>query len=376
MYYDYFGSFNDEGTITKLEVFEVYNKDDIGKTRFDVKGFEYLGNNLSTGVEPDDIFTGIKKYNEIYIDENGKFSTLDPLDFTNYVKVQKIKDNRHSKNLINTFVEKYSAYPYDRTKRLSAIFPEAITELPKASDVIIDFKDAIEDKISEIKSIESDYTLMWSGGIDSTLVFYLLIDNNIDFNIAMGVNSKIEYPKLYTEICNRKFKNVKKIIDLSTGSKELNNTTIITGEIGDQLIGSDKLLVMSYVERNSPFRQILTEEEYMPYFVSIKEIFEEADSFTTAEFMWALNFTFKYDSVIKRMDKHLETLQHNGIIHFFNSDLFQQWSIQNYKKNVSFYRIREYKNFYKDLIFSFNGDKDYRDYKVKQSSLKNLLDGE
>jgi len=375
MNYDYFGKFNEEGTLLSLEVFEVEKKEDLGKTEFYREGFYYLGNNISTGIEPEDIFIGHKKYNEVYVNKDGELDTYNPLDFSKSIEIQKLKEQRQSDALIDKFVDDFGAYPNDRSKKLSYLFPDAMTPLPTMLNKNTSFKDAIQNKIEEIKSKDMEYSLMWSGGIDSTLVFYLLVDNDIDFNVAMGINSKLEYPKLYNEICNGTFKNVKKIIDLTNNRNELDNTVIITGEIGDQLVGSDRLVEFSYVERNKPFREVLKEEDYMPYLVSIKEVLG-TDKLTTAEFMWGMNFVFKYDNVIRRMNSHLEDIKHNGIIHFFNSDLFQQWSLQNYKESVSFYRIREYKQFYKDLIYSFNNDQDYRLYKTKQSSLKNLAAGE
>lgn len=73
---------------------------------------------------------------------------------------------------------------------------------------------------------------MWSGGLDSSLVLWLCLDKKLDFEVYLSDTSMIEYPYLYKHLRQSDIKM------LSSQSINLERP-IVTGELGDQIFGSD-----------------------------------------------------------------------------------------------------------------------------------------
>ena len=81
----------------------------------------------------------------------------------------------------------------------------------------VTLEEAINDAIECIRhhSKEKNLFLLWSGGIDSTLVFYALLQLDCPFTVLMDKTSIDEHPKLWEKISSNYFKNVNyKIIDV------------------------------------------------------------------------------------------------------------------------------------------------------------------
>lgn len=272
-------------------------------------------------------------------------------------------------NIEIAFQEFFGNNPINRSSA-KVNFVSRTTSFPIPKKTISeDFVSIVKKRIQQLKQYDN-IVLMWSGGIDSTLVFYALIDANIDFEIATSKEAYNEYQKLYEQIINGEFLNVKKVTMLNTVDKDFfNGKTIVTGEIGDQLCGSMKMLEYKIFELNKPAEMFIPKIIYDSYKEPIIELV--GDNPTLSEFLWGMNFVYKYFNVVIRLRDILKQQGFSGfsICHFFNTVEFQNWSLNNYKSNCSYNVETDYKLVFKEYIYSKNNDLNYKENKLKVPSL-------
>lgn len=272
----------------------------------------------------------------------------------------------------------------------------------------VSFSECIDDAIAQLKERAEGkkVNLLWSGGIDSTLVFCALVKAGIKFTVLMDENSHQEYPFLFDKIVNKEYNcdykmfSHRGLADLLKMVEDKDNL-FVTGEIGDQLTGSMITMRYTYEERSMLMKDVIEQDlfckpytlesvmhKYNPILIpnengthlaikhcedTIYEFLGTDESNTTlSEFLWALNFIFKYMLVMLRL--HQVGLYFEGenknTFHFFNTEKFQQWAMWNYKENCAYVRDTDYKMPFKDYIYEFTGDPIYRDTKLKVPSLK------
>ena len=243
-------------------------------------------------------------------------------------------------------------------------------DLEYKSDLTLN--EIINNRAQELSKYDN-LILFWSGGIDSTTVFYSLINNNVKFEIVLSKDSEKEYKNLYDKILNKEFSNIKDILFLENYvHKYVKDKTILTGEIGDQIMGSMKYLDYTIDNLKDPFYKHVP-DEIIEYFGPSCQMILKDEEATLSEYLWALNFIFKYNDVIYRFPtvlNYLDVDKNNTLIgHFFNTKDFQSWSIQNYKEHCNFDKIEDYKKLFKKYIFESNGDEEYFNNKLKVPSL-------
>lgn len=221
-------------------------------------------------------------------------------------------------------------------------------------------------------------SVFWSGGIDSTAALVALVKtkpSHQSINVYCNLNSILENSYFYTLLL--KEKNVK--LYNSSLFQNLKSTTVITGELGDQIFGSDLLFrivaLLGFDNLFADYRLVIPQlfasragtdysnflyERYLPI---IKECpFEVKTAF---DFIWWWNFTQKWQCVKYRMNSlvHPEL----DLMHFFEADDFQLWSLFNHDKKISD-SVESYKMPSKQFIFSFDGNDDYKINKRKFGS--------
>lgn len=241
--------------------------------------------------------------------------------------------------------------------------------------------DAIVARTSTVLSIPNKAVhLLWSGGIDSTVVFYALLESGTPFTVIFNKASYDEYPMLAQKILDGEFATVTSeynsatdAFDLAKYANDNPDALFVTGELADQMFGHGSLSRLTYAQRQLPVLQAIT-DGLMPqevYDVSkdtVTELF--GTELTLAEYTWALNFVYKYENVFFRMSKlGLKVYDDINTIHFYAGDEFQQYAMSNFRANCNFDEITKYKLPLKEYIFAANGDADYLANKTKVPSL-------
>lgn len=218
--------------------------------------------------------------------------------------------------------------------------------------------------------------IMWSGGIDSTLVVISFLKThskqdleNID--IIASSESIDEFPEFWNDIV-RIFKGRVHSSHFHV-EKYLKQGLVITGEFGDQGLGSDVINHLSSVfgeqamfEPFEPVMHRFYENIYGPN--RTLEIYKPTIKYslypivTAYDWLWWFNFTNKWNSVQYRLlQVQGWTDQKNtykNMHHFFDTINFQLWSMNNPDKKIKD-SLQSYKFHSKELIIKYTGYENY-----------------
>ena len=249
------------------------------------------------------------------------------------------------------------------------------------------------------KQLDKPLLIFYSGGIDSTLMlisfFKAIPENDRDrITVMMDYDSMKEYPAFYQTHIRGKLKTLPSASFDNYFNKQY---IIVGGEFNDQLFGSD--IVIKYANMFT-FEQITeryTRKNVSDFFVGCGMTVEQADIWfnlldasckaapvaviTIFDFLWWLNFNFKWQAVFFRMLMRCRSTSQSHIDqnfvdtyyhHFYGEEYFQVWSMNNHDKKIKD-EWKTYKHHAKNLIYEFTQDADYRDNKTKSPSLYKLF---
>lgn len=230
-------------------------------------------------------------------------------------------------------------------------------------------------------------SLYWSGGIDSTtaLVSFMKLGLTDTITVVCSTESIREYRNFWPIIASN-FNTQSSFLEVQHYAK---NTLVITGEHGDQILGSD--LIKKVVN--------IFGEEYIhkPWQLSIPTVLNKMlgdrlktdslinrleptllhscyDIKSAIDYVWWYNFTNKWQHVKYRMFMMGKwddpTMFDTGIRHFFDTPEFQYWAMTNPDKKIKD-TLRSYKYIAKEFIVEYTKDEDYL-LKKKIGSLSNI----
>ena len=255
----------------------------------------------------------------------------------------------------------------------------------------------IDDCIAQFnQSGKEKLVVLYSGGIDSTLIVSLLISHP-DWAelkkvvwLAINEDSQIENPDFFREVVlpnfGTKLLPSNQFYDIVSDPKNV----CITGECADNLFGS--LTLKSYMDNTGNYNAIHGQwmTESLPW------LLKKADNFveerremliniakaspvpieTNHDFLWWLNFAMKWQAVKYRMAMHSPTAAQAeymaaNVINFFDSEQYQQWALYTKEKKVGD-RWNTYKLPAKLLINDIWANEKYLKYKTKWPSLPTI----
>jgi hypothetical protein len=254
-------------------------------------------------------------------------------------------------------------------------------------------------RVKEIVNTSSHVTVMWSGGIDSTFILCLFIELGLAqqlksqnrFTIGLNLDSIKENPLMYENIIKKDF-----IDCVVQADKILTNPdkygSIITGEMADNLVGS--LTMKSCVDFYNDFSVVhetwktrglswfirnLTADEKPQVAELLESLVHHApvEIQSSHDLFWYLNFNMKWQAVNFRIVSHCKDQDTgnkliNQLVHFFNTEDFQHWSLSE-GHYFTGSKWGDYKMCMKEPIFKVTGDSNYLKYKTKHPSLPSLL---
>jgi hypothetical protein len=296
----------------------------------------------------------------------------------------------------------------DRTEEI--ICPFNVKLYPKfkmPTDIIkyeYTYEECCNKKATELynlsKQLDKPIYVFYSGGIDSTLVVISLkkVMPDAEFHervvLLMDYESVRENPVFYETYIRGKIKTL--------SSQQFNrffdkSAILVGGEFNDQLFGSDLVKEINvFCGFDGAFKKY-TRELIVAFFN-----FKGLDSFSANrwydlvdesckkspvpltsvfDFLWWLNFNYKFQSVFFRILMRCSAEQQKNINqdfvdnyyhHFFGDEYFQIWSMTNHENKIK-KEWTSYKYIAKELIFEYNHDADYRDYKTKVPSLYKIF---
>lgn len=255
--------------------------------------------------------------------------------------------------------------------------------------------------LNHARTIDKPLTVLYSGGIDSTLILVSLMKNcnPIELRelitVSLSSDSIVENPNFYYDYIRKCF-NITSSDNI--GSYFDQSSIIVGGEFNDQLFGSDALGAIyrefDYHKINDRYdRQFITQwfiikgmssasaNRWYELIDSQIKTVAQCEITTNFHFLWWLNFCFKWQSVffriLARVDVNMRSYITSDFVqqyfyHYYSTDDFQQWSMLNHDKKLVD-NWNTYKTEAKRVIYEFNHDRDYMDNKIKIGSLARLF---
>lgn len=225
-----------------------------------------------------------------------------------------------------------------------------------------------------VQNTDKKIHVFWSGGIDSTVVLMCLREalpaNKIV--VLYTPESLAEYQGFFEQHIQGTFETFK--FSMGTIWQAINhaceNGIAVTGEIGDQVYGS-----VLYLDRGKDwlkqpwenFNESLTaSEDYQKFVQACPQKIT-----TTAEFLWWVNYSMKYQLVQCRMllDNTVSELNKN-FYHFFDTKAFNDYAVSTpMEDKMPAYELEAYKKPLRDVIYQLSNDATYAYTKPKVRSL-------
>lgn len=218
--------------------------------------------------------------------------------------------------------------------------------------------------------------LFWSGGIDSTAMFFAFRELAQPHELAIVCNntSEQEYPGFMAKYIT----GIYETVDISmTATWQATNTACtngiaVSGEIGDQMFGSVKYLDHTKFDLSKPWEDVVSKEsrtlpEQLAPFVAACP--QEIKSL--ASLYWWINYAMKYQLVQMRMlrDNSVAILGQN-IFHFYDTPDFNDYTVSTpIEVKIPDFDELKYKMPLREFILSRNGDIEYFKLKGKVRSL-------
>ena len=225
------------------------------------------------------------------------------------------------------------------------------------------FEDCCLDSINKLRSLQP-FRIAWSGGLDSTLVLQLCLHHNLDFEVYLNDCSKTEHPTLYKRL-------LQSDITLLSANSMNTDLPVVTGELGDQMFGSDLFYQLPDKLLNDVtyamhfFEQKGLSPQWAQYWFDVITTTSPVPLLYVYDFFWWYNFNFKYQSAWFRGQMPFQKGETFKQVHyhFFDSLLWQRWSCSSLEeRRVS--TIEQYKTHTRQYL-TYLGDGDYAKHKRK-----------
>jgi hypothetical protein len=267
--------------------------------------------------------------------------------------------------------EKFFDTPISDRTGILANDRDIITPIPDVASTDT-FSNLVDAKATDILSQGKKIKVMYSGGLDSTLVLCSLYknktENSPEIEVLLTQNSINENPNFFENYITN-YRKYEGEMDGSSYSKFMVNNDddfiIVTGEIGDQLFGSS--LILNDLDHAS---QPVDWEKYSGLNALCAVC--PMPVLTNADLLWWVNFTLKYQWVQLRIYKNM-AIDFNKYVHFFDTTEFQRWSMQtSMTEKIPDFSPTKYKQDIRGYILDFTGDRDYCQNKTKVPSLKSI----
>lgn len=278
-------------------------------------------------------------------------------------------------------------HPFDRSMSRLDYKPDLFRFSPKLPTLKEDLRGArslswseccAERALALLKMNRPRYLISYSGGIDSTALLVAILqtwseEDQKKIVISMSHDSIDENPSFFRNYLHR-FRWINSLQTMDRLRREP-GVLLVTGELGDQLFGSDMLLPVAQDHGDS-----LIHANYQDAFAKMLGSWSAPDAgraqalaerfFPIVEecpfpvrslhdFLWWFNFSQKWSHVkyrfyeMKTVDLRLR--YHDQILHFYDTPEFQKWSLDNHDLKIR-RTMDSYKWKAKEYIHNFTKD--------------------
>lgn len=236
-----------------------------------------------------------------------------------------------------------------------------------------DFETIVNFTVKNVFDKYKNIVLLWSGGLDSTLMYYAFKKYSNNFSIWFTEDSMIENYDTYCEIIKDQNISYKmfKVEDFKKAVKEDNNSNFLSGELGDQIFFSNQTYKHFYDVKDIPYRLVVPKEIIEFTEKKVNKILANNINANMANWLWSIDFIYLWDCLENLFSSELD----RKIISFFNTEDFQKWSVTNQIKNSRFDKFTD-KHDLREYIINNGGNIEWVKYKTKLGSQRMVLNPE
>lgn len=274
--------------------------------------------------------------------------------------------------------------------------------LPAILPTSVTYNDCLNLRAYELfqlsKTLDKPLGIMWSGGIDSTCALVSFLRNfpiselKERIKIITSVESAFENPNFYKKYILPNFEIINGEYIPWLFDKSM---LLVSGEFNNQLFGSD--LLKAYLANTGKINETFDKDQIFNYINArvndskVSSILIDSVIDTSKitgiplernnDFFWWYNFCFEWQAVHFRLyaltfpkffDNISEEFDKDYVHHFYQTDNFQLWSINNPQIRY----IADWKNHKqpaKDSIYAFDKDENYFVNKINKPSLQTVF---
>jgi hypothetical protein len=275
-----------------------------------------------------------------------------------------------------------SSWIVDRTEETKLPFRTNVLndhKLNYVSQNTLSLDDACQHAVEKYKNITTPIYVLWSGGIDSTLILVSFLKYGFDKSkiiVACNFDGIKENYNFYKNFILPNFK----VIASEMLIQQLDSGTLINGDPADALLGIDLSLGI-FKKYGSEYllkpcsREVITEyfinsglshqaaNCWYDYYISSIN-FSPRQIVTVQDFSWWITFNHRWQTANEKLKTRIKSSV--NYCRFFDSEHFQNWAIN--KSNTTITRLQDFKYDYQKIIFDYTKDQEYFYKKIKLSS--------
>ena len=276
-------------------------------------------------------------------------------------------------------------------------------QIPPAQAQSLTYKDCCDLRAKQLwdksNELQKSLGLMWSGGIDSTLMVVSFLENyplpelKDKIKIITSEEAVIENREFYYNyiLPNFELVNAEHLPWLYDG-----RYILVDGELNDQLFGPGMIRVY-VLDHPDAFTRPISRDAIYNYInkkigdtyiskILVDAVFESSEAYgfqleRDVDWFWWWNFCFKWQSTWfikltlcapKLRYMLTEKFVEDYVPHFFDTPEFQLWSINNPQVRT-LTKWTDHKWEAKIQIYNFDKNEEYLNTKVKRGSLKTIF---
>jgi hypothetical protein len=288
----------------------------------------------------------------------------------NFINEKEIKDKISLFKEANFYINQ-TACLIDRTEANEFFIPIKTLKIPYDKDNINkSFKQLCLERAEQLILKGKRINIMWSGGIDSTLALFCLmnkVNDKSQLRVILSPDSIAESGNMFDKLIKNKVdfilepKVVRRCLFYKEEYENFNfNNEIITSGSGSDPLNTIMRLTIPYEEKlwHLGYENVLmqfTNKNVIDFLnKSIKAFPKKIKTYIEFLKFYHLNYNWQRENYFNFVN--LDSRYFKCYDNFFQTDDFQKWSIWNEESNISTNIIKKPQ---KDLIYELTNDKLY-----------------
>lgn len=258
-----------------------------------------------------------------------------------------------------------------------------LPEIPK--NFFENLDDICQSTIEQYKKIDKQIYILWSGGIDSTLLVVSFLKSSVPKDkvvVACNFDSIKENYIFYKKHILPNFEVISSDFLIQSGNVSKINGLVLNGDPADVLYGYDLTISISKI-LDFDYLQLPCDRNNVTNYFCLKGFSDQSANFwydyftnsmtksprpikTMQDFSWWEGFNYRWQPANEKFQVRISSLNSNCYDRFFGNEKFQLWSI--FKDPILIKTPKDIKVESKKIISEYTKDESYFYNKIKLNS--------